>query len=404
MSGGLTALAETDSGRRKITLALGAASAVIALFALITATRGPAATTSALEDKPAPPAKPVATVSIQADATTPINPTTPISVAVQQGTLRAVTVTDSHSGKSVPGQLASGGTSWQSSGQLTYNDTYQIAVTAVGSDQKTVQRAGTVTTIKPALQAYPSFIPAPGKNSVGVGQPLVVKFDHPVTDRAAAERALHVTASPEQSGNWYWISGSEAHYRPQNYWPAHASVQLTLNTQGVSAGTGLVYDDSLTESWSTGRADLLAVDGATERLTVTSDGTLYGTFPVSLGAAKTPTLLGTKVIMEFDRNERMIGPGYNEIVPYSMRVTNSGEFLHAAAWNVANIGKRSTSNGCTNLLPADAQKLFGYLQIGDPVTYTNVAGPVQPVWDGYGDWNVPWASWLAGGVVSASAA
>ena len=65
--------------------------------------------------------------------------------------------------------------------------------------------------------------------------------------------------------------------------------------------------------------------------------------------------------------------------PQTVRVTNSGEFLHAAPWNVANIGKRSTSNGCTNLLPADAQRLFGYLQIGDPVTYTNVAGGVQPV-------------------------
>ena len=124
-------------------------------------------------------------------------------------------------------------------------------------------------------------------------------------------------------GAWYFEDSAlidgypiEAHYRPQTYWPAHAAIQVTMNTQGVSAGAGLVFDDSLTESWTTGRADILAVDGTTQQLTVTSDGALYGTFPVSLGAPKTPTLLGTKVIMEFDRNERMIGPGYNEIVPY----------------------------------------------------------------------------------------
>ena len=126
-----------------------------------------------------------------------------------------------------------------------------------------------------------------------------------------------------------------------------------------------------------------------------ADGALYGTFPVSLGAAKTPTMLGTKVISEKDRNERMVGSGYDEIVPWSMRITASGEYLHAAAWNVANIGKHNTSNGCTNLLPADAEKLWNYLQIGDPVSYTNTGGTqVTPGYDGYGDWNVPWSTWL----------
>jgi lipoprotein-anchoring transpeptidase ErfK/SrfK len=246
----------------------------------------------------------------------------------------------------------------------------------------------------------------------GVGMPMIAYLSKKITDARGFDLASTVTVNGQPAGGaWYFedsalIAGYpiEAHYRPPTFWPAHASIQLTMNTQGVSAGPGLVFDDSLTETWTTGRADILSVDGSTHQMTVTSDGVAYGTFPVSLGAPNTPTLLGTKVIMEFDRNERMIGPGYNEIVPWSMRLTNSGEFLHAAPWNVANIGKRSTSNGCTNLLPADAERLFGYLQIGDPVTYTNVAGAVQPVWDGYGDWNVSWANWLAGGVVSASAA
>jgi lipoprotein-anchoring transpeptidase ErfK/SrfK len=245
----------------------------------------------------------------------------------------------------------------------------------------------------------------------GVAMPVIAYLSKKITDAKGFNMATTVTVNGQPAaGGWYFedsalLSGYpiEAHYRPQAYWPAHAAIKVTMNTQGVSGGPGFVFDDSLTLAWSTGKADILAVDGNTHLMTVTTDGVPYGTFPVSLGAPKTPTLLGTKVIMEFDRNERMIGPGYNEIVPWSMRVTNSGEFLHAAAWNVANIGKRSTSNGCTNLLPADAQRLFGYLQIGDPVTYTNVAGGVQPVWDGYGDWNVPWASWLAGGVVPSSA-
>jgi lipoprotein-anchoring transpeptidase ErfK/SrfK len=295
-----------------------------------------------------------------------------------------------------------------------------VAVTSSASrsitpptDTATPTPSVTVTPTPAAATGAPVHIKLFGGDggTYGVGMPIIAYLSRKITDSAGFAHATTVLVNGQPiNGAWYFEDSAllagypiEAHYRPQTYWPAHASIQLTLNAQGVSAGAGLVFDDSLTLAWQTGRADILSVDGNTHQLTVMSDGTLYGTFPVSLGAPKTPTLLGTKVIMEFDRNERMIGPGYNEIVPYSMRLTNSGEFLHAAAWNVANIGKRSTSNGCTNLLPADAQRLFGYLQIGDPVTYTNVAGGVQPVWDGYGDWNVPWPSWVAGGVVAATA-
>jgi lipoprotein-anchoring transpeptidase ErfK/SrfK len=283
--------------------------------------------------------------------------------------------------------------------------------------------AATTTSSSPTVMPKPKPKPKPvgapvhvklfgsDGDSFGVGMPMIAYFSKRITNAAAFAKATTVTVNGKPAvGAWYFEASAqmagyplEAHYRLSSYWPGHSSIHLTLATQGVSAGPGLVFDDSLTLAWSTGRADILSVNGATERLTVKSDGKLYGTFPTSLGAPQTPTLMGTKVIMEKDRNERMIGPGYDEIVPWSLRLTNSGEFLHAAAWNVRNIGHRSTSNGCTNLLPADAQRLFTYLQIGDPVTYTNVAGKVQPTWDGYGDWNVPWAVWRSGGLVSTTA-
>jgi lipoprotein-anchoring transpeptidase ErfK/SrfK len=244
----------------------------------------------------------------------------------------------------------------------------------------------------------------------GVGMPLMAYFSKRITNSAAFEKATTVTVNgTPANGAWYFEASAlmsgyplEAHYRPQTFWPAHTKIELNMPTAGLSAGPRLAYDDSLTLSWKTGMANILSVNGAAETLTVMSDGKLYGRFPTSLGAPRTPTLRGTKVIMEQDRNERMIGPGYDEIVPWSLRLTNSGEFLHAAPWNIRNIGRRSTSNGCTNLIPADAARLFDYLQIGDPVTYTNVSGPTMKVWDGYGDWNVSWASWKAGGAVHAS--
>ena len=74
--------------------------------------------------------------------------------------------------------------------------------------------------------------------------------------------------------------------------------------------------------------------------------------------------------------------------------------IHSAPWNTANIGKHSTSNGCTNLSTANALLYFNQAQIGDPAVYTNTGGPVMPVWDGYGDWNVPWSAWQGGGLMA----
>ena len=61
-----------------------------------------------------------------------------------------------------------------------------------------------------------------------------------------------------------------------------------------------------------------------------------------------------------------------------------------------------SSNGCTNLLPADAQKLYDFLDVGDPVQYPNANGALMQIGDGYGDWNVSWPQWQLGGLYRTS--
>lgn len=104
-----------------------------------------------------------------------------------------------------------------------------------------------------------------------------------------------------------------------------------------------------------------------------------------------------------DGSVRMVSnePGYTYdlLVPWSVRLTNSGEYAHAASWNTGNIGSRSTSHGYTNLNVDDAKWFYKFSRIGDVLTYTNTGGQKMPSWDGYGDWNVPWAAWQAGGIV-----
>jgi lipoprotein-anchoring transpeptidase ErfK/SrfK len=244
----------------------------------------------------------------------------------------------------------------------------------------------------------------------GVGMPVIAYLSAKITDARAFAGATAVTVNgtPAQ-GAWYFEKSTiysgyplEAHYRTQSYWPAHAKVHLDLSVKGRSAGTGLVFDNSLTLDMSTGAANISRIDGHAERMIVTSDGKQVFSVPVSLGKASTPTFSGVKVVMEKDRVQRMTGPGYDLKVPWSVRITNSGEFIHSASWNGGNIGQRSTSHGCTNLTAADAKRFFSLAQIGDVAVYTKTGGPTMPSWDGYGDWNLPWSTWQAGGVLRTS--
>ena len=245
----------------------------------------------------------------------------------------------------------------------------------------------------------------------GIGMPIIAQFSKKVTDAHAFDEAVTVSVNGQPAGGaWFWVNSAsgyamEAHYRPQTYWPAHSVIEMKMPLKGLTAGRGLAFDDNLTLHINIGAAHVSRVDGASERMTVTSDGQTIKMFPVSLGKASTPTYLGTKVVMEKKNPQHMVSaPGepdpYSLNVPWSVRLTNSGEFVHAAAWNTGNIGARSTSHGCTNLRVDDAKWFYDFSLIGDVVTYSNTgASDVVPSWDGLGDWNVPWSQWQAGNLL-----
>ncbi len=259
----------------------------------------------------------------------------------------------------------------------------------------------------------------------GVGMPIVAYFTQNITDSAAFIKATTVTVNGAPAGGaWYFEANGDttkpmaAHYRPQNYWPADSTIKMDMPVQGLSAGKGLSFDDSLTLSISIGDAHISTVDCAAERMTVTSNGApaFPAPFPTSCGAATTPTNSGTKVVMQLGEDTpgtdtlrpngavRMVGGGgalgnYDLLVNWSVRITAGGEYVHSAPWNGNNIGARSTSDGCTNLSPTNAEAFYKFSHIGDIVTSVNTGGPALNIGDGFGDWNLPWSTWLAGGAV-----
>ncbi len=301
-----------------------------------------------------------------------------------------------------------------------------VAITRSGASHRTSPVAGS----GPSTTAAPSPDPAPDPSSTesaaqsvhislanaegatyGVGMPVIAYFSKRITNARALQAATQLTVNGKpMTGAWYFQTSAskkgpiEGHLRPQSFWPAHARIHVALSARGVTAGPGLAFGNDIALDFTTGAANISTVDDATHRITVTRDGKRVLIAPVSLGAKNTPTQSGVKVVMEKGDNICMTGPGYDEChIKYTQRLTYGGEYLHSAPWNAGNIKRGvDTSNGCTNLLPADAKRLYSWAQVGDIVQYPDAAGPRMSLGSGYGDWNVPWSTWTRGGLVPTS--
>jgi hypothetical protein len=76
-------------------------------------------------------------------------------------------------------------------------------------------------------------------------------------------------------------------------------------------------------------------------------------------------------------------------------LSNGGIFIHSAPWSVAYQGIRNVSHGCININPAAAQWFYNTFSYGDIVQVTGTSTTLASH-DGFGDWNIPWATWLQG--------
>ena len=108
----------------------------------------------------------------------------------------------SSSGAPLRGQLATDGSRWSATERLEPGTSYTLRVTAEKTDGTQVNRTTRFTTQALTLdqQTYPSVAPLAGE-TVGVGMPVIVTFDVPVTDKASFEKHMTVTSQPAQPGS-----------------------------------------------------------------------------------------------------------------------------------------------------------------------------------------------------------
>ncbi len=364
-----------------------------------TATSTPSA--SATEEA-APPVK-VTTSLGRRTRSVPVSTT--LEVSAEGGSFRRVWVA---AGKTrLAGELTPDKTGWKATGRLEPGLDYVVRSVAVRSDGSRERSRSSFHTQDLTLdeQTYPSVAPLSGE-TVGVGMPVIVTFDVAVKDKAAFEKHMTVTSTPRQRGSWYWMSDHEAHWRPVRYWRAGTDVSVDVDVNSIDAGNGVYGQESRRVEFHVGDANIYRVNAATHQMTVLQNGTVLRTIPITTGKPGFTTRSGVKVIIEKFRTKRMnsetVGiaqsdPEYYDIddVEYAMRVTYSGEFIHAAPWSVGSQGYANVSHGCTGMSTANAGWLYSISKRGDVVEYTGT-DRYMTLTNGYGDWNLPFKDYREG--------
>jgi lipoprotein-anchoring transpeptidase ErfK/SrfK len=370
------------------------------------------------------PAVPAAALTFSpVDGTASVSPATPITVSAAGGTISTVSLKSS-TGADIAGTLSADNATWTASGPLGYGHSYTLTATATNPAGAPVSHTATFTTLTPSNQTAAVINYQGGYNltdgaTYGVGIVPVVHFDEKIIDRAAATKALVVTATPPITGSWYWTDAQNAHFRPDvpdgQYWPAGTKVTVSANIYGVQVGSGLYGQADISKSFTIGQKQVSVADDTTHQVSVYFNDVLQRTMPTSMGKGGyyqgtqgtisyfTPS--GTYTVLEKDKSVVMDSStyglpvnapgGYKETIYNATKISVDGIYLHELDSTVWAQGSRDLSHGCLNLNKTNAIWYQQTAQIGDPVVIQHTGGAPLALWQN-GDWTMPYAQWAAG--------
>ncbi|MEV7777410.1 Ig-like domain-containing protein [Kitasatospora sp. NPDC088351] len=366
----------------------------------------------------APPAavsRAVVTV-LPADGAQDVPPEGPVRVTAEQGRLVSVRLADAK-GTELPGTVSGDGASWLPDGPLPLATAFTLDAVAEDGRGRQAARHAAFSTVARAHTFVAFFTPEDG-STVGVGMPVSLSFSRPITDRAAVERAVAVTAEPAVPVAAHWFGNRRLDFRPQRYWEAGTKVSVALRLKDVQGAPGEFGTQSKDIVFTVGRAQVSTVDLDAHTLTVRAGqgGTVVRTLKVSGGSPDHSTYRGALVVSEKYKVTRMnsqsvgMGDEYDiKDVPHAMRLTASGTFVHGNYWADPRVfGTANTSHGCIGLADAKgggsretpAGWLFEHTIPGDVIEVKASVGEVVPPQNGLNGWNLPWDQWLAGSALA----
>ncbi|WP_405514783.1 Ig-like domain-containing protein [Streptomyces canus] len=354
-------------------------------------------------------AKKAAITVTPADGTRKADFAGPVEVTVTDGTLASVKVTG-NDGSTLAGSLNDAKTTWTSTTNPYSGTKYTVAVTAQDGTAETA----TFTTKSPG-ETFVGYYTPQANTTSGVGMPVSINFSHAVSDRAAVQKAITVTAEPAVEIVGHWFSDTRVDFRPETYWAAGTKITLGLRLKDVQGSAGVYGVQSKDVTFHIGREQISTVDLSTKEMVVKRDGETIATYPVSGGDSDHTTWSGIMVISERFKQTRMesstvgLGDEYDiSDVPHAQRLTTSGTFVHGNYWAPTSVfGSRNTSHGCVGLHDAkgandssvDGYKFYESSLLGDVVIVKNSGDKTVEPSNGLNGWNLSWSDWKAGSAV-----
>ncbi|RPF37706.1 lipoprotein-anchoring transpeptidase ErfK/SrfK [Streptomyces sp. TLI_185] len=391
--------------RRGVLSALGAVPAAAALTGCSSSAGASEGTTRSGESAAAASKKPTVSVT-PADGTRKAAFTSPVEVTVTDGTLASVKVTG-NDGSALAGSLNDAKTRWTSAKNPYSGTKYTVTATPEGA----ATRTATFTTRSPGETFVGYFTPEAGSTS-GVGMPVSINFTHAVTDRAAVQKAITVTAEPAVEVVGHWFSDTRLDFRPETYRASGTKITLSLRLKDVEGAGGVYGVQNKDVTFHIGRAQISTVDLATKEMVVERDGGRLATYPVSGGNPQHTTWSGIMVISERFKQTRMesstvgLGDEYDiSDVPHAQRLTTSGTFVHGNYWASTSVfGHQNASHGCVGLHDAKGAndssvagyKFYDSSMLGDVVVVKNSGEKTVDPANGLNGWNLSWSEWKAG--------
>jgi lipoprotein-anchoring transpeptidase ErfK/SrfK len=334
-----------------------------------------------------------------------------LTVAATGGKVTQVTVTDAKGGK-IEGAVSPDGAKWLPAAPLLNGATYKVAAKAANADGEEVAAETSFSTVKAEKTFTADFTPFEQGDTVGVGTVVSVKFNKPVKDKASIQKNLKVTAEPAVEGSWSWVEDNDgsqrADFRPKEYWKPGTKVTLEARLNGAKAGPGLYGKQDKKIDFTIGRSSVAVADLKTKQMTLTVDGQLQHTLPISAGGPNYATWTGTMIVLDKVDGIRMnsetvgLGNAYDmENVRYAVHLSNSGTYAHAAPWNEGKFGKMNDSHGCIGMSTSNAGIYFKQAMAGDPMEVVNGTEKKLKVGNGFGAWNLTWDEWVKGSALNA---
>ena len=349
-----------------------------------------------------------------------VGPGTRLRVRVPDGRLESVKVVRSQDAEEtrVAGRISADGLSWRpDDDRLALAARYTVDTVALDGDGNRSARHTTFTTQVPG-ERFIGYVTPEDRATVGTGMIVSLEFNQEIENRAAVERAVHVTADPAVEIRPHWFGAGRLDFRPREYWKPGTRVTVALRLRDVEGAPGVYGLQDKTFAFTVGRSQVSLVDAARHTMQVRRDDELIATVPITAGAPKTTTYNGKMVVTERLELTRMNGAtvgfkkkngkGEYDIpdVPHAMRLTESGTFLHGNYWAEDVFGSANVSHGCVGLRDVKgggsdtpAGWFFDRSLIGDVVEVVHSKDKEVAPDNGLGGWNMDWEEWTQDGSV-----